>query len=65
MACRKTDVLCTLGRWVIEQDFYVNFWVNVSWFMAAKIFFFLGPGSTKTVIHVCYNGAIIEHPVDV
>ena len=47
MAYRKTDFLYTLGRWVIEQDFYVNFWVNVSWFMAAKIFFAWDQGQRR------------------
>ena len=22
------------GRWVVEQDFHGNFWVNVTWFFA-------------------------------
>ena len=22
------------GRWVVEQDFHSNFWVNVTWFFA-------------------------------
>ena len=47
MAYRKTDFLYTLGRWVIKQDFYVNFRVNVSWFMAAKIFFAWGQGQRR------------------
>ena len=47
MAYRKTDFLYTLGRWVIEQDFYVNFRVNISWFMAAKIFFAWGQGQRR------------------
>ena len=47
MAYRKTDFLYTLGRWVIEQDFYLNFRVNVSWFMATKIFFAWGQGQRR------------------
>ena len=30
-----------------------------------KNIFCLGPGSTKTVIHVRYNGAIVEHLVPI
>jgi len=52
------------GRWVVEQEFHTNVWVQRFMVYGCKDVFCLGPGSRKTVIHVRYNGAIVEHPVD-
>ena len=30
------------GRWVVEQDFHGNFWVNITWFFAVFSTFWYG-----------------------
>ena len=54
------------GRWVVEQDlFFMQMFGSMFHGSWLQKYFWLGPGPTKTVIHVCCNGALVEHPVDV